>query len=61
VAGHGIIEMKPVMLPRPRQPEMMFSEPFTSVKRRCFDLIRAEGAKNFQERKGVSEVIGLRR
>jgi NitT/TauT family transport system ATP-binding protein len=56
-----IIEMKPVMLPRPRQPEMMFSEPFTSVKRRCFDLIRAEGAKNFQERKGVSEVIGLRR
>jgi hypothetical protein len=40
---------------------MMFSEPFTSVKRRCFDLIRAEGAKNFQERKGVSEVIGLRR
>jgi ABC-type nitrate/sulfonate/bicarbonate transport system ATPase subunit len=56
-----IIEIKPVMLQRPRQPEMIFSEPFTSVKRCCFELIRAEGAKGFQERKGVSEVIGLRR
>jgi NitT/TauT family transport system ATP-binding protein len=61
-AGPGrILETRPVMLPRPRQPEMMFSEPFTSVKRRCFDLIRTEGAKGLQQRTGVAEVIGLRR
>lgn len=40
---------------------MMFSEPSTSVKRRCFELIRAEGTEGSQERMGVSDVIGLRR
>ena len=56
-----IIESNRVALPRPRLPEMMFDPAFTSVKRRCFDLIRAEGAKAFATRSPVAEVIGLRR
>ena len=56
-----IIDINPVKLPRPRQADMMFSEAFTSVKRRCFDLIRAEGAKGLSQRASVSDVIGARR
>jgi NitT/TauT family transport system ATP-binding protein len=56
-----IIDVRPVMLPRPRLPEMLFSDPFTGVKRRCFDLIRAEAAKAFQKRPGVPGGIGPQR
>jgi NitT/TauT family transport system ATP-binding protein len=43
-----ILDTMPVDLPRPRQPDMLFSSVFTNIKRRCFDLIRTEGAKAFQ-------------
>lgn len=41
-----------VELARPRHADMMFSEEFTRVKRRCFDLIRGESLKAF-ERQGM--------
>jgi NitT/TauT family transport system ATP-binding protein len=56
-----ILDERRIMLPRPRQPEMQFSEAFTGVKRRCFELIRAEGAKGFRKQPGIAEVIGARR
>jgi ABC-type nitrate/sulfonate/bicarbonate transport system ATPase subunit len=56
-----ILDVRPVKLPRPRQPEMLFSEPFTGVKRRCFELIRAEAAKGFHKQPGIADVIGARR
>lgn len=56
-----ILESMPVTLPRPRQPEMLFSPAFACVKRRCFELIRAEGAKGFCGQSGISDVIGGRK
>lgn len=56
-----ILDVMPVMLPRPRIPEMLFSERFTNVKRRCFELIRTEGAKGFHTQPGVADIIGMRR
>ena len=56
-----ILEAMPVDLPRPREPDMLFSPVFTSVKRRCFDLIRTEGAKGFAEKAGISHLIRPRR
>ncbi len=56
-----ILDVMPVMLPRPRMPEMLFSERFTNVKRRCFELIRTEGSKGFHMQPGVADIIGMRR
>jgi ABC-type nitrate/sulfonate/bicarbonate transport system ATPase subunit len=56
-----ILDERRVLLPRPRQPEMQFSESFTSIKRRCFELIRAEGTKGFRQRPGIADVIDSRR
>lgn len=48
-SGPGrILEAMPVRLPRPRHAEMQFDPAFIEVKRRCFELIRAEGKKSFR-------------
>jgi len=52
-----ILEAMRVDLPRPRRPEMLFGNVFTAVKRRCFELIRTEGAKGFAGQRAISQVI----
>jgi NitT/TauT family transport system ATP-binding protein len=44
-----IIEDIRVNLPRPRDPAVMFDIEFTRVKKRCFDLVRVESLRAFQQ------------
>ncbi len=42
----------PVVLPRPRTPELMLEPVFVELKRRCFDLIRRESLLVFEQQSG---------
>lgn len=42
----------PVVLPRPRTPELMLEPVFVELKRRCFDLIRRESLLVFERQSG---------
>jgi NitT/TauT family transport system ATP-binding protein len=38
-----------VDLPRPREPDLAFTPEFTRIKRQCFDLIRTESLRAFEQ------------
>nr|WP_207916012.1 ABC transporter ATP-binding protein [Aquabacter spiritensis] len=44
----------PVDIPRPRSPEDHFSDAFVRIKRECFELIRAETMKAFEQQSGMA-------
>jgi NitT/TauT family transport system ATP-binding protein len=46
-----IVADLPVRLPRPRGPDTLFSDEFARLKRQCFELIRAESLKAFEQQR----------
>jgi NitT/TauT family transport system ATP-binding protein len=43
-----------VDIPRPRAPEVQFSEVFVAIKRECFAYIRSETLKAFAHQQNVA-------